>query len=130
MGAEYILEEKSSGLQLSSMSYDWREDSQLDLVNQIQEIEERLASVSFSVQGSIYYKSDLESKGVMYAPLDSSIVQLDGALDRVTVISLANVFAIGPSTDPKLWMSERESMNLSWGPCNEILSSSNGMVYY
>lgn len=99
-------------------------------MNQIQEIEKRLASVSFSVQGSIYYKSDLESKGVLYAPLVSSIAQLDDSLNRETVTSLANVFAIGPSTDPKLWMSERADIKLNRGPCNEILSSPNGVVYY
>lgn len=96
----------------------------------MQEIEKRLASVSFTVKGSIYYKSDLGSKCVMYAPLDSNIVQLDGSLNRETVTSLANIFAIGPSTDPKLWMSERANMELNRGPCNEILSSLNGVVYY
>lgn len=119
VGAEYILEEKANGLQLGSIWYDWPEDSKLDLVNQIHQIEEKLTSISFSMRGSIYYKSDLESKGVMYAPLNSSIVQLDGHLDHETVTSLTNNFAIGPSTDPKLWRSERANMKLSRGPCNE-----------
>jgi hypothetical protein len=66
----------------------------------------------------------------MYTPLDSSIAQLDGSLNRETVTSLANVFAIGPSTDPKPWMSERVNMKLNRGPCNEILSGPNGAVYY
>lgn len=130
VGAEYILEEKANGLQLGSIWYDWPEDSKLDLVNQIQKIEEKLESVSFSVHGSIYYKSDLESKSVLYAPLDSNIAQLDDHLNQETVTSPVNNFAVGPSTDPKLWMAERANINLSRGPCNEMLLSRHGVVYY
>lgn len=117
-----VLSTYSKKRQVGSVWYGWPQDSQLSLVNQIQEVETTLASVSFSVQGSIYYKSDLKSKGVIHAPLDSSIVHMDDSLNPETTTSLASIFAIGTSTDPKLWMAERVIMNLSRGPFNEAPS--------
>lgn len=49
------------------------------MVHQIFEMEAKLASVSFSTLGSIYYRSDLESKGVAYERLDSAIRQMDAS---------------------------------------------------
>lgn len=76
MGAEYIIEEKAEGQQLGSMWSQCSKDSQVDVVNQINETETKLATLSFSKRGSIYYKSDLEARHVSYEPLDSSIAHM------------------------------------------------------
>ena len=75
MGAEYIIEEKAIGQQLGSVWFQWSEESQLEMVDQIIALEAKLASVSFPQYGSIYYKSDLKSRGVSYAPIDSVTFQ-------------------------------------------------------
>jgi hypothetical protein len=114
VGAEYIIEEKADGQQLGSMWSLCSKDLQLDVVNQINEIEAKLAILSFSKYGSIYYKSDLEARNVRYEPLDSSIVQM--AVSQTKTGHLEN-FAIGPSTDPRHWTDQKAAMDLSRGPC-------------
>lgn len=114
MGAEYIIEEKADGQQLGSMWSQCSEALQLDVVNQINEIEAKLAILSFSKHGSIYYKSDLEARNVEYEPLDSSIVQM--AVPQTKTAHLEN-FAIGPSTDPRHWTDQKAAMELYRGPC-------------
>lgn len=114
MGAEYVLEEKADGQQLGNMWTQWSEASQLEIVNQACEIEAKLATLSFSKHGSIYYKSDLEARNVRYEPLDSSIVQM--AIPQTKTACLES-FVIGPSTDPRHWIDQKAAMDLSRGPC-------------
>lgn len=120
VGAEYIIEEKAEGQPLGSAWFEWSKESQSDMVNQIIEIEGKLTSISFSQLGSIYYRSDLLSMGVSYAPLDSAILHMDGsAIDQNN--SLLKGFAIGPSTDSKLWAGTRAAIDLDRGPCKETV---------
>lgn len=83
------------------------------MVNQINEIEAKVAIFSFSNHGSIYYKSDLEARNVSYEPLNSSIVQM--AVSQTKTAHLEN-FAIGPSTDPRHWTDQKAAMDLYQGP--------------
>ncbi|RDL38310.1 uncharacterized protein BP5553_02650 [Venustampulla echinocandica] len=71
--AEYIIEGKATGKPLSSIWYDWSEESQTKFVSQLIEMETKLASFSFRSHGCLYYKEDLVQKGVpardLQAPL-------------------------------------------------------------
>jgi hypothetical protein len=110
VGAEYIIEEKATGQQLGSAWFQWSKESQLEMVNQIIAVEAKLASVSLPQYGSIYYKSDLESRGVAYVPIDSDALQLNSPpIDEKS--SPLEAFVIGPSTDPNLWAGETTTMD-------------------
>lgn len=85
-------------------------------MSQIVEIERKLASISFSRHGCIYYKADLDSQGLSTESLTAEHLTTDS---RGTVLNPLSIrkFAIGPLTDAKLWRGERAKMALDRGPC-------------
>lgn len=121
----YIIEKKASGQQLGNLWYKWPKDAQFDFVRQLVDIETRLASVSFQEHGSIYYRSDLESKGIACKPFSSSICHHEtlsmSICDRGDMKLKLQDFAIGPLTDPRLWEGERATMSLDRGPCTFLI---------
>lgn len=106
--AEYILEERASGVRLGSLWHQWPRESKLELIRQITDIENSLSSIEFSTHGCIYFKEDLpvDTKSDGRVLLNSSISR--DILDR---------FAIGPLTTAELWKSGRGDMDLDRGPC-------------
>lgn len=116
VGAEYIFEEKSDGKPLGNFWYQWPKEAQLEIIQQVVDIEMKLSSLSFLKHGSIYYKSDLESKGLTYESLAANLFQVDSS-SRTLDLSMLNDFAIGPLTDARLWEGEKATMNLDRGPC-------------
>lgn len=71
--AEYIIEEKARGETLGSLWNQWSMDSKLDVVSQIVDYQRIVASVSFSKHGCIYYKTDLDRRGIVTDSLTNSI---------------------------------------------------------
>lgn len=116
VGAEYIIEEKASGQPLGASWFLWTRELQLDMVAQIVEIERKLASISFSKHGCIYYKADLESKGLTAESLTSDLFTSE-SLSTVSDPLSIREFAFGPLTDAKLWGGGRANMVLDRGPC-------------
>ena len=106
VGAEYIIEEKASGKPLGSVWYQWSRDSQLDMIAKIVDFERKLASISFPRHGCIYYKADLEVRGIagetLMPLLDHPILQK---------------FTLGPLTEARHWDGARSTMILDRGPC-------------
>ncbi|OJI83259.1 hypothetical protein ASPTUDRAFT_124561, partial [Aspergillus tubingensis CBS 134.48] len=114
VGAEYIIEEKAKGYSLGSIWGRMSRSSQFVIIDQIVDIERKLASVSFPMQGCLYYTSDLKSKipeaeGLDITPSKPSGLKVDDGRQL-------SCFAIGPSNDRKLWNSERDLMQLDRGP--------------
>lgn len=113
VGAEYIIEEKARGKPLGSLWNQWSMESRLDIVSQIIDFERRLTSVSFPKHGCIYYKADLERRGIATESLTNATDNLPLACDR----SVLDSFAMGPLTEGRLWEAERAKMVLDRGPC-------------
>ncbi|EQL36366.1 hypothetical protein BDFG_02100 [Blastomyces dermatitidis ATCC 26199] len=59
VGAEYIIEEKASGVRLGSLWNHWSRGPKLKIITQIAQIEDVLTSISFPKHGCIYFKEDL-----------------------------------------------------------------------
>ncbi len=113
VGAEYIIEEKAGGKPLGSLWYQWQTQSRLDLVTQLVDFETKLTSVTFRRHGCIYYKNDLEKKGLPVYDLEAESLLADGLARRPVLEG----FALGPLTEARLWDGEKLMMNLDRGPC-------------
>ncbi|GCB20818.1 altered inheritance of mitochondria protein 9, mitochondrial [Aspergillus awamori] len=112
--AEYIIEAKAEGHSLGSLWGGMSKSSQFGIIDQVVEIERKLASVSFPMQGCLYYTSNLKSKIPDAKGLDTMLSKLPG-LEEEDCRQMS-YFAIGPSNDRKLWHGERHSMKLDRGP--------------
>jgi len=113
VGAEYVIEEKAEGKPLGSLWYQWQTGTQLDLVAQLVDFEAKLTSISFRRHGCIYYKKDLEEKGVPAYDLEAR----PSSSSELGKGPTTEDFALGPLTEAKLWEGERAAMNLDRGPC-------------
>ncbi|KAL2852073.1 phosphotransferase enzyme family protein, partial [Aspergillus pseudoustus] len=106
VGAEYIISEKARGVKLGSVWKQWRWKSKMNMVQQITDMENTLASISFPSHGSVYLKDDLRSlEGI------ADSLEADGA-----VTEELSRYAIGPLTSPELWEGSRREMDLDRGP--------------
>ncbi|KAL2071900.1 hypothetical protein VTL71DRAFT_13135 [Oculimacula yallundae] len=104
--AEYILEEKASGKPLGRLWQDWDTlpmKDRINIIEQIVEIERKLASTKFAKSGCIYFREDIQNSNALVTnpPLCSSI------LER---------FTLGPLVEKELWRGEKASMDLNRGP--------------
>lgn len=85
-------------------------------MTQLVDFETKLASVSFRRHGCIYYKKDLEKKGLPAYDLEAASLSSDGHTSRLNS-EITKGFALGPLTEARLWEGERATMNLDRGPC-------------
>ncbi|KAL8650303.1 MAG: hypothetical protein Q9210_003899 [Variospora velana] len=104
--AEYILEEKAPGKPLGRLWQDWDKwpmKDRITMIEQIVEIERKLASTKFVKSGCIYFREDIpDSDALVTNPsLCSSI------LER---------FTLGPLVEKELWRGEKVSMDINRGP--------------
>jgi hypothetical protein len=113
VGAEYILEEKAPGQTLGNLWHQMPKKSRLDIISQVVEMENRLASLTFEQHGCLYFR-DAHQKEVgtgqpliTYPPLPPDI---------------AGRFTLGALTTPELWESEDRSLDLERGPCETVSS--------
>ena len=116
VGAEYIIEEKAGGKPLGGLWYQWQTESRFGLVTQLVDFETKLTSVSFLRHGCIYYKKDLEKKGLPAYDLEAISLSSGGPVKGLNP-ALSEEFALGPLTEARLWEGERATMNLDRGPC-------------
>ncbi|KAK0119331.1 Phosphotransferase enzyme [Cadophora gregata f. sp. sojae] len=120
VGAEYIIEEKAKGKPLGNLWRHWDTESQISLVTQLVNFETKLASVTFRRHGCIYYKKDLEMKGLPAYDLEAESLCTDD-LTQLNLIPTKEL-AIGPLTEARLWEGERSTMQLDRGPWSTPLS--------
>lgn len=123
VGVEYIIEEKAAGMPLGSLWYQWSKESQLGLITQLVDFETKLASIQFRKHGCIYYKKDLEEKGLLIDNLET--VSQSFSCSTKSISSLLTKFSLGPLTAARLWEGERETMDLDRGPCKLQTSLEN-----
>ncbi|KOS39972.1 hypothetical protein ACN38_g9170 [Penicillium nordicum] len=109
VGAEYIIEEKAPGVRLGSVWKHWPRNAKLQLITQLIDIQNTLASVTFDMHGCIYFKDDLRALGE--EPEEANI--------QSATASIPGIFAIGPLTTGELWNGVRSGMNLDRGPWND-----------
>ncbi|KAI9725786.1 MAG: Phosphotransferase enzyme [Cirrosporium novae-zelandiae] len=119
IGTEYIIEEKAIGKPLGSIWYQWSEEEQMHIVQQIVEMENKLASIPFRKHGCIYYKKDLESKGLIVENLKADIVVVNDFSAKHG--PLLEQLVIGPLTERRLWEEKRKEISLDRGPWNNPL---------
>ena len=115
IGAEYILEERATGQPLGNLWETISLSTKVRIVDQILDIEKKLASMTFSKHGCIHYASDLQSKSCDYELIETkrNYPSESAARGNGTTPS----FAIGPSTSPIFWEKQKATMNLDRGPC-------------
>ncbi|KAI9839782.1 MAG: Phosphotransferase enzyme [Sclerophora amabilis] len=120
VGAEYIIEEKACGQPLGTLWDQWSIESRLDMVSQIVDLERKLTSISFPKHGCIYYKTDLDGKGLDTEDLTTELVTTDSLTTKLDP-SIIKRFTLGPSTDARFWERERAKMCLDRGPWYDTL---------
>lgn len=81
------------------------------IIEQIVEIERKLASTKFTKSGCIYFREDIPDGDALVTtpPLCSSV------LER---------FVLGPLVESGQWRGERAGMNMDRGPCEFSYSAS------
>jgi hypothetical protein len=109
VGAVYILEEKAPGQPLSSLWYQWPMKFRLEMISQIVEIEQQLATIKFVESGSIYFKHDI--------PKDTSSGNALIATNLSLSSSVLERFTLGPLVSSGLWRGDRAGMDMNRGPC-------------
>ena len=114
VGAEYIIEQKASGVPLSSVWYTWSKKSPMELVEQLVDFETQLTSICFEKHGCIYYRKDLEAEGINPQDLEARKLMAAGPGD---LISSTEDMAFGPLNQMSLWQRQRATMKLNRGPC-------------
>ncbi|KAF2455315.1 kinase-like domain-containing protein [Lineolata rhizophorae] len=121
VGVEYIIEEKAEDVPLGTLWYQWQTESQVNLVTQLVDFETELMSLSFRRHGCIYYKKDLEKKGLRAYDLEARPL-LPGGRASEPDPALVEDFALGPLTEARLWEGDRATMELDRGPWSSPLS--------
>ncbi|KAG6889548.1 hypothetical protein C0995_016675 [Termitomyces sp. Mi166 len=97
VGAEFIIEEAPSGVELSPEG--WSELSlaeRLDATREVWKIEKKMLDNPLPAYGSIFFREDAQSL--------ENCVEVD------------EEFAVGPSMDTSFWADERASMDIKRGP--------------
>ncbi|EFQ98706.1 phosphotransferase enzyme family protein [Nannizzia gypsea CBS 118893] len=107
VGAEYILEEKVPGTPLGQLWYRWPMKSRRNMIEQIIQIERRLASATFSSIGCIYFKDSLPENALSGSIISSTLSLRPSAADR---------FTLGLLVSNDLWRGERANMSMNRGP--------------
>jgi len=107
IGSEYIIMEKSSGVQLLSKWENTGWAGVRRVLDQVIDAEGRFADTAFAQIGGIYYKDDIEPairNRTLYAEDQEAMSGDDN-------------FRIGPLPDWDIWRGERASLRVDRGPC-------------
>ncbi|KAF1851151.1 uncharacterized protein K460DRAFT_28798 [Cucurbitaria berberidis CBS 394.84] len=105
--AEYILEEKVSGVRLGAVWYKLPWATKLAIVDQVAQIDASLNAVKFKKHGCIYFKDDLQRLTGKSEAMQLNLGQQDSTLER---------YAMGPLVKAELWSSAREQLAIDRGP--------------
>ncbi|KAE8153166.1 phosphotransferase enzyme family protein [Aspergillus avenaceus] len=107
LGAEYILMEKQTGVILTDVWDSLRGKQKVQLLDQIVDIERRLAAIQFSKYGSLYYTADHPDESD-----SSSHLYLDSNGNEVR----SKTFSIGPTNHPSFFDFGRGELDIDRGP--------------
>ena len=108
LGAEYILIEKQAGVALTDVWDIIKGKQKVQILDQVVDIERRLAATKFSKFGSLYYKDDLPDNSDSPSPL-----YFDPAGNEVR----SKIFGMGPINHRFLFDFGRGTLNIDRGPC-------------
>jgi hypothetical protein len=116
VGAEYIIMEKVSGIELEHVWPSMSIKDRLVIVKAIAGFQKAWTSVSFNRFGSIYYSNDLEeTTGNQPLYVDADGIEITD--ER---------FAVGPSTGRESIDNGRATINFDRGPCkSSVLNRSS-----
>ena len=106
VGAEFIIMDKVSGLELRQRWPNMRSDRKLELIETIVQMEKKFTSTPFPAIGSMYFKKDLDD--FPYQTLDS---------EHIGSCSEGAKFVIGPTTARHCYDSGRGEVGFPRGPC-------------
>lgn len=121
LGAEYILMEKQSGVVLTDVWDILKGKQKVQILDQVVDIERRLAATKFSKFGSLYYKDDLPGNSDSTSPL-----YLDSNGNGVR----SKPFDIGPTNHRSFFDFGRGELNIERGPCKFIPDSYDITILY
>lgn len=117
VGAEWIIESKAAGEPLRKHWFGMNRQDQLDIIEQVVDLEAKLAALKFSSHGSIYLGRWLYNKGVFRTKMiPNGIVNRDEALE-IQSARFYGQFVIGPSTDRGLYRGPGDLSKQFRGPC-------------
>lgn len=118
VGAEWIIEAKAAGEPLRKHWFSLSRRAQLGIIDQVAEIEGKLASLKFSSHGSIYMARWLARKRLFCTKMTSPNTMLN-KYDALAVQpeQLYRQYAIGPSTDRRLYRGPGDLSKQFRGPC-------------
>ena len=103
--AEYILMERSGGVELGKIWHDLPWEERLEVITTLAGYEKALVSANFPMYGSLYYAKDLPS------PSPSRF------LDPLNSKNKGEAFAVGPTTNRAFFDQGRDSVEVNRGPC-------------
>ncbi|KAL9027983.1 MAG: hypothetical protein Q9196_003584 [Gyalolechia fulgens] len=117
VGAEYIIMEKATGVQLFNVWHDVPVYYRIQLIKSLVQFEHQLASIKFPAYGSLYFRHSV--------PNTSERIPLDSSIDPT------ESFCIGPQCGPA-WTdgSTRSDIqsNLDAGPWSDLLPFGLGLA--
>jgi hypothetical protein len=110
VGAEFIIMEKASGIEVSKVWPQLSQEHRLLLIDEIARIEKAALEHPLPSYGSIFFHGDLSP--------ETASVAVDGT------------FAIGPSLEKIFWSAEREAMDIDRGPCKRTSQFALSFAYF
>ena len=111
--------EKQGGVELSSVWNTIEGKQKVQILDQIVDIERRLAATRFSKFGSLYYKDDLSDNADAASPL-----YVDSTGNEVR----SKRFGIGPTNHRSFFDFGRGELDIERGPCKFISGSYNIII--
>jgi len=85
-----------------------------EMISQIVEIEQKLASTKFVKSGCIYFKDDIPD----WMSSDTAITT---SLPLHSSSSILKRFKLGPLVSGGLWRGDRAGMDMNRGPCESLI---------
>ncbi|KAH9868328.1 hypothetical protein J1614_007400 [Plenodomus biglobosus] len=114
VGAEYILMERSGGVELGKLWQDMSWEDRLEIVRTLVGYEEAFVAANFPMYGSLYYAMDLPSPSP------------DQFLDSFSSENKLEALVVGPTTNRAFFDQGRDSVDMNLGPwpsLNEFVRS-------
>lgn len=105
--AEYIIEEKVTGVRLGMVWPELPWATKLAIVGKIVDIDHSLSTVDFDQHGCIYFKEDLQRLTGKSSPIHLKTNQSSLTLEQ---------YAMGPLTKAELWVGGRRQAPIDRGP--------------
>ncbi|KAL2796234.1 hypothetical protein BJX66DRAFT_336248 [Aspergillus keveii] len=108
LGAEYIIMEKQGGIVLTDVWDTLKGKQKVQILDQVVDMETRLAATKFSKFGSLYYKDDLPD-----IPNTNSPLYVDSTGKEVR----SERFLIGSTNHRSFFDFGRDALDIDLGPC-------------